>query len=303
MSPGSPGPRSPGSATGIDEGVKEFLSRRLDHTWFPHLFAGRHVPGRAGGAPGGPPGPGGGHRRVGPGPPGDPGTWPWGTPRPAISGRPCLAVPARTGAQGPLPPRPRGRGPGLPVTPTPASAPRSGRSCPGPPGSAAAPRFARTITTRAGPDPPPSPRAPWSPRSSPRPRPRPSPPSTSTSSTLRGTPSLQNRPDADRRRAGPDRIRRPPQGAPGQDPAAATPSSALGRQTRRRADVAPGPPRQRLRTPPDRLRPARATRSGSTANDATSPRPSLRHLTDMLHTDNSTGGGTGGRPTSPAITT
>ena len=112
MSPGSPGPRSPGSATGIDEGVKEFLSRRLDRTWFPHLFAGRHVPGRAGGAPGGPPGPGGGHRRVGPGPPGDPGTWPWGTPRPAISGRPCLAVPARTGAQGPLPPRPRGRGAG-----------------------------------------------------------------------------------------------------------------------------------------------------------------------------------------------
>ena len=226
MSPGSPGPRSPGSATGIDEGVKEFLARSLDHTWFPHLFAGRHVPGRAGGAPGGPPGPGGGHRRVGPGPPGDPGTWPRGTPRPPISGRPCPAVPARTGAQGPLPPRPRGRGPGLPATPTPASAPPSGPSCPGPPGSAAAPRFARTITTRAGPGPPPSPRAPWSPRSSPRPRPRPSPPSTSTSSTLRGTPSLQNRPDAEGRRAGPDRVRRLPPRALDQDPAAATPSSA-----------------------------------------------------------------------------
>ena len=38
MSPGSPGPRSPGSATGIDEGVKEFLSRRLDRTWFPYVF-------------------------------------------------------------------------------------------------------------------------------------------------------------------------------------------------------------------------------------------------------------------------
>ena len=62
----------------IDEGVKEFLSRRLDHTWFPYLFAGRHVPGRAGGAPGGLPGPGGGHRRVGPGPPGDPGHGPGG---------------------------------------------------------------------------------------------------------------------------------------------------------------------------------------------------------------------------------
>ena len=275
MSPGSPGPRSPGSATGIDEGVKEFLSRRLDRTWFPYLFAGRHVPGRAGGAPGGPPGPGGGHRRVGPGPPGDPGTWPWGTPRPAISGRPCLAVPARTGAQGPLPPRPRGRGPGLPVTPTPASAPRSGRSCPGPPGSAAAPRFARTITSRLG---------------SARPR-------------ARGRPGLHGlRPDhaRGRRRPVPARHRhfegrlpfriaqmlkdaepdptafattRPPRGALDQDPAAATPSSALGREIKRRADVAPGLPRQRLRTPPDRLRPARATRSGSTENADTSPRP------------------------------
>ena len=35
----------------------------------------------------------------------------------------------------------------------------------------------------------------------------------------------------------------------------------------------PGVPRQRVRTPPDRLRPVRATRSGSTANDATCPRP------------------------------
>ena len=35
----------------------------------------------------------------------------------------------------------------------------------------------------------------------------------------------------------------------------------------------PGLPRQRVRTPPDRIRPARATRSGSTANADTSPRP------------------------------
>ena len=35
----------------------------------------------------------------------------------------------------------------------------------------------------------------------------------------------------------------------------------------------PGLPRQRVRTPPDRIRPVRATRSGSTANAATSPRP------------------------------
>ena len=37
-SPGSAAPRSPRSATGIDEVVKEFLSRRLDHAWFPYVF-------------------------------------------------------------------------------------------------------------------------------------------------------------------------------------------------------------------------------------------------------------------------
>ena len=60
----------------IDEGVHEFLSRRLDHTWFPYLFARRHLPGRESGPEGGLPGAGGGHRRVGPGPPGDPGNGP-----------------------------------------------------------------------------------------------------------------------------------------------------------------------------------------------------------------------------------
>ena len=35
----------------------------------------------------------------------------------------------------------------------------------------------------------------------------------------------------------------------------------------------PGLPRQRVRTPPDRIRPVRATRSGSTANADTCPRP------------------------------
>ena len=34
----SAAPRSQGSATGIDEGVHEFLSRRLDRTWFPYVF-------------------------------------------------------------------------------------------------------------------------------------------------------------------------------------------------------------------------------------------------------------------------
>ena len=149
----------------------------------PLLVRGRHVPGREGGAPGGLPGAGGGHRRVGPRAPEGSWAWPWATPRPPISGPPCLAVPARARPQGPLTPRPRGRGPGLPVTPTPASAPRSGPSCPGRPGSAAAPRFARNITTQARLGPHPSRRAPWSPRSSPPPAGRPSWPSTSTSST------------------------------------------------------------------------------------------------------------------------
>ena len=51
------------------------------------------------------------------------------------------------------------------------------------------------------------------------------------------------------------------------------PVERLNREIKRRADVTPGPPRQPVRTPPDRIRPARATRSGSTANAATSPRP------------------------------
>ena len=38
MSPGSAAPRSRGSATGIDEGVHEFLARSLDRTWFPYVF-------------------------------------------------------------------------------------------------------------------------------------------------------------------------------------------------------------------------------------------------------------------------
>ena len=62
----------------IDEGVHECLSRRLDHTWFPHLFAGRHPPGCEGGPEGGLPGAGGGHRRVGRRPPRDPGNGPGG---------------------------------------------------------------------------------------------------------------------------------------------------------------------------------------------------------------------------------
>ena len=257
----------------IDEGVKEFLARRLDHTWFPYLFvdatyldvrAGRRVVCRALVVATGVSAQG--RREIpehGPGRRRDHGLLDL-----------LPAVPARTRPQGPLTPRPRGRGPGLPVTPTPASAPPSGPSRPGPPGSAAAPRFARNITTRARPGPHPSPRAPWSRPSSPPPAGRPSWPSTSTSSTLQGTPSLQNRPDADRRPAGPNSLRHDPSPAStGPRSGRSNPIERLNREIKRRADVAPGPPRQRLRTPPDRPRPARATRSGSTANADTSPRP------------------------------
>ena len=90
----------------IDEGVKEFLARSLDRTWFPYLFAGRHVPGRESGAPGGLPGAGGGHRRVGPRPPGDPGTWPWATPRPPISGRPSCGPCESAASRSPHPTTP-----------------------------------------------------------------------------------------------------------------------------------------------------------------------------------------------------
>ena len=81
----------------------------------PHLVPlpvrGRHVPGRESGAPGGLPGPGGGHRRVGPGPPGDPGNGP-GRRRDGRLLDLLPAVPARAGAQGPLPGGSHRRGPG-----------------------------------------------------------------------------------------------------------------------------------------------------------------------------------------------
>ena len=77
----------------------------------PLLVRGRHVPGREGGAPGGLPGAGGGHRRVGPRAPGDPGHGP-GRRRDHRFLDLLPAVPARARPQGPLTPRPRGRGPG-----------------------------------------------------------------------------------------------------------------------------------------------------------------------------------------------
>ena len=97
-SPGSAAPRFRGSATGIDEGVKEFLSRRLDHAWFPYLFVdatyldvtvGYRVVCQALVVATGVSAQG---RRK------DPGTWPRRRRDHRFEGRPCLAVPARTGA-------------------------------------------------------------------------------------------------------------------------------------------------------------------------------------------------------------
>jgi len=95
----------------IDEGVKEFLARSLDHTWFPYLFVdatyldvrvGRRVVCRALVVATGVSAQG--RREI---------------PEHGPGGRRdhrfldvLPAVPARTGTQGPLAPRPRGRGPG-----------------------------------------------------------------------------------------------------------------------------------------------------------------------------------------------
>ena len=154
--------QGPGQRVGHQplHGLKDLQGHRRGGQGVPRPVAGshlvplpvrrRHVPGRESGAPGGLPGAGGGHRRVGPGPPGDPGTWPWGTPRRSTSGSSLSCGPcANGGSRSP----PRRIPPGScwsPVTRTPASGPRSGRSFPGPPGSAAAPRFARNITSRLG---------------------------------------------------------------------------------------------------------------------------------------------------------
>ena len=95
----------------IDEDVHEFLSRRLDHTRFPYLFVdATYLDVRAG------------HRVVcralvvatgvsAQGRRKDPGHGP-GRRRDHRFLDVLPAVPARTGTQGPLAPRPRGRGPG-----------------------------------------------------------------------------------------------------------------------------------------------------------------------------------------------
>ena len=95
----------------IDEGVKEFLARSLDHTWFPYVFVdATHLDVRVG------------HRVVSRALVVATGVSAQG--RREILGmalgdaetvdfRVVLpAVPARARAQGPLAPRPRGRGPG-----------------------------------------------------------------------------------------------------------------------------------------------------------------------------------------------
>ena len=164
----------------IDEGVHEFLSRRLDRTWFPHLFVdatyldvrvGHRVVCRALVVATGVSAEG--RREILGMALGDAETVDFWT---SLSCGPCESGGSRS------PPR---RIPPAwswsPVTRTPASAPPSGRSFPGPPGSAAAstspatspPGWARPAPSRSTRSSRPS---------SPRPVRRPSSPSTSTSS-------------------------------------------------------------------------------------------------------------------------
>ena len=84
----------------IDEGVHEFLSRRLDRTWFPYLFVdATYLDVRVG------------HRLVcrpwwwppacRPKGVGRSWAWPWGMPRPPISGRPSCGPCASGGSRSP----------------------------------------------------------------------------------------------------------------------------------------------------------------------------------------------------------
>ena len=165
----------------IDEGVHEFLSRRLDRTWFPYLFVdatyldvrvGHRVVCRALVVATGVSAEG--RREILGMALGDAETVDFWT---SLSCGPCESGGSRS--------PPRRIPPGScwsPVTRTPASGPRSGRSCPGPPGSAAASTSPATSPPGwARPDPSRSTRS--SRPSSPRPAGRRSWPSTSTSST------------------------------------------------------------------------------------------------------------------------
>ena len=157
------------------------------------------------------------------------------------------------------------------MTPTPASAPPSGPSCPGRPGSAAAPRFARTITSRLG---------------SARSKPVNALVSTIFAQTSQEAVAAQYKHVIDTLRDPfPEIAQMLIDAEPDLTAFAAfprehwtkiwsnNPIERLGPRDPAPRRRRPGLPRQRLRTPPDRIRPARATRSGSTENADTSPRP------------------------------
>jgi len=117
----------------IDEGVKEFLSRRLDRTWFPYLFVdatyldvrvGHRVVCRALVVATGVSAQG--RREI-------PEHGPGGRRDHRLPGRPSCAPCANGGSRSP-PPTIRRAWCWSPVTRTPVSGPRSRRSCPGPPG-------------------------------------------------------------------------------------------------------------------------------------------------------------------------
>ena len=198
----------------------------------------RHLPGRESGPEGGLPGAGGGHRRVGRRPPGDPGTWPWGTPRRSTSGSSLSCGPCASAGSRSPPPRPRGRGPGHQRRPR--RHPRRRQGDPSRSRLAALPRPA---------SPAPSPPGLGSARPRARGRPglhdlRPH------QSGGRGGPVQarhrrlegrlpRDRSDADRRRAGPNGLRHDPSAPRSTGPRSgrSNPIERLNREIKRRADV------------------------------------------------------------------
>ena len=290
--------RSRGSATGIDEGVHEFLSRRLDRTWFPYVFVdatyldvrvGHRVVCRALVVATGVSAEG--RREILGMALGDAETTDFWTSFLRSLRERGLKVPSPHDPEGVV----------LVTSDAHAGIRAAVRAIlPGASWQRCRVHFARSITSRLG---------------SARPRARGRPglhdlrpdqqgggggPVQARHRRLEG-PVPRDRPDADRRRAGPDRVRRLPPRALDQDLVqqshrAAQPGDQA--PSRRR----PGLPRQRVRTPPDRIRPVRATEEWQYGERRYLSQTSLRRLTDMLQADNSTDG-VNSRPALPPITT
>ena len=186
------------------------------------------------------------------------------------------------------------------MTRTPASAPPSGRSFPGPPGSAAAPRFARNITSRLG---------------SARSKPVNALVSTIFAQTSQEAVAAQYKHVVDSlREAFPEIAQMLIDAEPDLTAFAAfprehwtkiwsnNPIERLNREIKRRADVVQVFPDSESARPLIGSVLLEQHEEWQYGERRYLSQASLRRLTDMLHTDNSTGG-TGGRPALPAITT